>query len=74
MMWGYGGDSWGWIWGAAMMAVFGGGIIFFAFWVIRSVSGPRRTADTAIDTLNRRFASGEINQEEFEKTKKALGA
>jgi len=70
MMWGYY-DGWNWLWMAAMMVLFWGGIFAIAVYAIRAFSGPRRS-DTAIDVLRRRFASGEITQEEFEKTGKAL--
>lgn len=75
MMWPYyGGDGWSWLWGAGMMVLFLGGVIILGFWAIRSLSSPRQTGDSAMETLRRRLASGEISQEDFEKTKKALGA
>ena len=75
MMWPYyGGDGWGWLWGAGMMVLFLIGVIFLGLWAIRSLSHPMHTGDPAMETLRRRLASGEITQEDFEKTKKALGA
>lgn len=71
MMWGYA-DGWSWLWMAAMMVFFWGGIIALAVFAVRAFSGPRANNDQAIDVLRRRFASGEITQEEFEKTRKAL--
>jgi len=70
MMWGYY-DGWSWLWMAAMMVLFWGGIIVLAAFVIRSFTGSK-TNDQAMDVLRRRFASGEITQDEFEKTRKAL--
>ena len=70
----YGGDGWSWLWGAGMMVLFLIGVIFLGFWAIRSLSGPRDKSDTAMELLRRRLASGEISPEDFEKTKKALGA
>jgi putative membrane protein len=70
MMWGYY-DGWNWLWMAAMMVLFWGGIITLAAVVIRSFTGSKSN-DQALDVLRRRFASGEITQDEFEKTRKAL--
>ena len=70
MMWGYY-DGWSWLWMAAMMVLFWGGIIALAVFAIRAFTWPRG-GDQALEVLRRRLASGEINQEEFEKTRKAL--
>ena len=70
MMWGYY-DGWSWLWMAAMMVLFWGGIIVLAVFGFRAFAGPKGT-DQAMDVLRRRFAGGEITQEEFEKTRKAL--
>jgi putative membrane protein len=70
MMWGYAAE-WSWLWMAPMMLLFWGGFLVLAVVVIRSFTGSR-TTDQALDVLRRRFASGEITQEEFDKTRKAL--
>jgi putative membrane protein len=70
MMWGYY-DGWSWLWMAAMMVLFWGGIFAIAVYAIRAFTGPRGT-DQAMDVLRRRFASGEITPDEFEKMRKAL--
>ena len=70
MMWGYY-DGWSWLWMAAMMVLFWGGIFAIAVYAIRAFAGPRGT-DQAMDVLRRRFASGEITSDEFEKMRKAL--
>jgi uncharacterized membrane protein len=70
MMWYYGG--WGWLWMSIVMVVFWCGILALAVWAIRSLGGPRRDDNQALDTLRQRLASGAITQEEFEKTKKIL--
>jgi uncharacterized membrane protein len=74
MMWYYGAGGLGWLWMAGMMLLFWGGVIVLAIWAIQSLTGPRQTGDAALDGLRRRLASGEITPDEFEKTKKALGA
>jgi putative membrane protein len=75
MMWFYGGGGgWAWLWMGGMMVLFWVGIFLLAIWVIRMFSGPKQTGDTALDILRRRLAAGEISPEEFETTKKALGA
>jgi len=61
----------GWLWGSLIMVLFWGGIILLAVFVIRSLTGSRSN-DQAMDVLRRRFASGDITQDEFEKRRKAL--
>jgi uncharacterized membrane protein len=70
MMWGYY-DGWSWLWMGAMMLLFWGGIFAIAVYAIRAFAG-RRGTDKAMDVLRRRFASGEITPDEFEKTRKTL--
>ncbi len=72
MWWHNGGD--GWIWLTGMMVLFSGGVILLGIWAMRSLSGPKRTGDAAIDVLRKRLAAGEISPEDFDKTRKALGA
>ena len=74
MMWPYGGDGWAAIWGMGMMVLVWGALIVFGFWVVRTITSSKPPGDAAIETLRRRFAAGEITQEDFERTKKALGA
>jgi uncharacterized membrane protein len=69
MMWGYY-DGGSWLWMAAMMVVVLGVIIGSLVFAIRA-TGPKGT-DLALDVLRRRLAGGEITQDEFEKTRKAL--
>jgi uncharacterized membrane protein len=70
MMWGYF-DGGNWLWMAGLMVLFSGGIVVLAVFAIRAVAGPKSN-DQALDVLRRRFAGGEITQDEFEKTRKAL--
>ena len=75
MMWWYnGGDGWSWLWMAGMMVLFWGGVILLGIWGIRGLSGPRRTSDAPIEVLRKRLAAGDISPEDFEKTRKVLGA
>jgi putative membrane protein len=71
MMWyGYY-DGWTWLLMAAMMVLFWGGVAALIVLVVRAVTAPKG-GDQAIDVLRRRLASGEISQEEFEKTRRTL--
>jgi putative membrane protein len=70
MMWGYT-DGWSVLWMSGMMILFWGGIIALVAFAVRAFVGSRGT-DQAIDVLRRRLASGEISQEDYEKTRKAL--
>jgi len=70
MMWGYF-DGGNWLWMAGMMVLFWGGIIVLGAFAFRSFTGTKGN-DQALDVLRRRLAGGEITQDEFEKTRKAL--
>jgi uncharacterized membrane protein len=70
MMWGY--DGLNWFWMAPMMVLIWGGVIALVIWGLRASSGPRSNGDSAIETLRRRLAAGEISQDEFDKTKRIL--
>ena len=72
MMGYYGYDGFSWIWMTVTMVIFWGGIVALAVWGIRSFTNPGRHGDQALDRLRSRFASGEINQEEFDRIKRAL--
>ena len=70
MMWGYY-NAWSWLLMAAMMFLFWGGIATLIVLAVRAVTGPR-ASDQAMDILRRRLGSGEISEEEFEKTRTLL--
>lgn len=74
MMWYYGPSGLGWFWMAAMMLIVWGGLFGLAIYAIRRLGAPRQAGDPALEVLRRRLAAGEVTPEEFEKTKKALGA
>jgi uncharacterized membrane protein len=68
MMWGYGLS---WFWMLPTMLLFTVGLIALLLWLVSATSS-RGTADSAIETLRRRLAAGEISQDEFETTKRIL--
>lgn len=72
MMWNYGGDGWSWLWMSGAVIVLLIGMLFLALWAVRG--GSRPNGDASMDVLRKRLAAGEISPEDFEKTKKALGA
>jgi len=78
MMWGYGGYGMGWF-GGIMMFVFWGvlivGLVFFIRWLAVPSHGEHRVArgaESAMEILRRRYASGEINKQEFDERRKDL--
>ena len=71
MMGWYGGSPWMTIGGALMMALFWGGLILLAVWLVRGTGRGAQPLDP-METLKRRLASGEINQEQYEQTRKAI--
>jgi len=75
MMW-YGGSGYGWgmaLFGALMMLLFWGGIALAIVFLVRSRGESRLTqGDSAMDTLRRRLAAGEITTEDFERISKVL--
>jgi len=70
MMWGYGDNNW--LWMAPLMVLFYGVLIAIVVLGVRAFSRPRRDDDQALATLRKRFASGAIDQDEFEKTRRSL--
>lgn len=70
--WGTGGAWWMWMVGVLTMLIFWGGIAALVVLLIRGLGAPRQSSDSAMDTLRRRLAAGEITQEEFERIRKVL--
>jgi putative membrane protein len=77
MMWQYGaGWGWwmafGWIW----MIVFWGLIIWGVYTLVSKLSGSRGEStpprETAMDILQRRYASGELTREQFDEMREHL--
>jgi putative membrane protein len=85
MMW-HGWDmgfGWGgWLIGGLVMLLFWGGVIALAFFAIRALmrsgGGPAeresqpRSGESALDILQKRYARGEITQEEYLEMKRDL--
>ncbi len=63
MMWEWGpGAGWMLLW----MALFWGGTIILIVWGVRQLQGNNRERDSrALEILEERYASGEIDREEF---------
>lgn len=72
MMWG---NGWGMV-GGLMMLLFWGAVIALIVLAVKWASdrqgGRAGTRRDAVDILRERFATGEIDEEEFERRKKAL--
>jgi len=75
MMW-YWGSGYGWgmaLFGVLMMFLFWGAIALAIVYLVRTLGGSRPTRiDSAMDTLRRRLAAGEITSEEFERISRVL--
>lgn len=69
---GAGAPAWMWIVGTLMMLVFWGGLAALIVWVVRAVTTPRDGGASAEEILKRRLAAGQITQEDYEKTRRAL--
>jgi putative membrane protein len=74
MMWG---SEWGWLPMMLSMVLFWGAVIWFAVWLFwRTNRRPSRegTRSDPRAILEERFARGEIDEEEFGRRTKVLGA
>ncbi len=74
MMW-YGAGGW---WMALWMLLFLAGVVLLVVWAVRAASDGGRsrgdgTRSRALEILEERFARGEIDREEFELRRSALG-
>ena len=74
--WDYGTSPWyGMIFGPIMMIVFIVLTVLIIAWVLRAVGfgwQSRTQGDTPLDTLNHRFARGEIDRAEYQERKQLL--
>jgi putative membrane protein len=74
MMDGWNMSGWGWAWMSLSMAI---GVAVVALLVVLLVRGstpanPRTGQDEAVAVLRRRFASGEIDQDEYRRRRSEL--
>ncbi len=59
--------------GSLMMLVFWGGVIALVVWAVRQFSGrPAGPGEDPAAILKRRLAAGEITQEQYEQSRRAL--
>ena len=73
MMWDYSGMNGGnWLWMAPMMVLLWGAVIALLVFVVLAIKGRPSEGQQAIATLKQRLASGQINQDEYEKTLRLL--
>lgn len=65
--------GYGW-WGMGMMALFWVGVIVLVIWAVRTFATPRQALaePDALEIVQRRYARGEINHEEFQQMREAL--
>ena len=71
MMWGYG------VWGMIFMGLFWLGVVALVIWGIRSTGStrdPQNSSTSAIGILEQRYATGEIDTEEFRERRAQLEA
>ena len=72
------GDGWGWwmLFGWVWMVVFWGLIVWGVYSLLSHLSGTRSAAgpgpDSALDVLERRYAAGELEHEEFEERRRRI--
>lgn len=75
MMWNWGYGQW---WMGLLMILFWAGVIALIVWAIRSAGDRSRDqdqngSDQALRILERRYAQGEIDDEEFQRRRDLLG-
>ncbi len=71
MMWDWGPGA-GWM--LLLMAVFWGGTILLIIWGIRQLTASSRQGGGALEILEKRYARGEIDRDEFESMRRDLRA
>ncbi|HWO71959.1 MAG TPA: SHOCT domain-containing protein [Dehalococcoidia bacterium] len=72
-MWGtHEGMGWWMLIGSLWFVAFWVTIIYLIIWAINRI-GERRTDETPLEILRRRYARGELSEEQFEKMRRDLG-
>jgi uncharacterized membrane protein len=69
---GFGTQWWMWLVSFAMMLLFWGGLALLVVWAVNAFTHQGRSQESADDILRRRLAAGQISQEDYEKTRRAL--
>jgi len=71
MMYGFGGMS---FFGAIVMLLVFVAVVLLVVWAVRTVMSSRHEGigETPMDTLRHRYATGEINQAEFDQARRVL--
>jgi putative membrane protein len=72
-MWGvHEGMGWWMLIGSIWFVVFWGLVIYFVVWATGRGSRQQASGESPLDILKGRYASGEINQEEFDRMRREL--
>lgn len=66
------GMGWWMILGSVWFVLFWGAVIYFIFWAAGSRGSEQTSRETPLDILKRRYASGEISKEEFDRVRQEL--
>lgn len=69
---GWGGMGFGSLWMWIFWIVLIAGVVLLVRWMSRGAGSVGPPAESALDVLKRRYASGEIGREEFEQKKRDL--
>lgn len=69
---GWGAPIWMWVAGTLMMLFFWGGLAALVVWVVKTVTSPHEAPSSAEEILKRRLAAGQITDEDYERTRRAL--
>lgn len=60
---------WVWLLGWVLVLV---SLLVFGVWAVWTLAGRRSGTDSALAVLQRRLAAGEISQEDFDRTRRAI--
>jgi len=68
-----GGGIWTWLLGPALFLLLVAAIVAGSILLLRRMRGEHSSRETALEILQQRFARGEIDRDEFEERRRALG-
>ena len=72
LYYGPGMPAWMWLVGVVMTLLFWGGLAALIVWAVRAFARPRAGGESAEEILKRRLAAGQISQDEYDSTRRAL--